>query len=230
MFSEDELLPLSGLQHLLFCERQWALIHIEQQWEENRLTEEGRILHHRAHESRTETRPDVVTARGLRVRSLRLGLAGEMDVCEFRRSSEGEAGAMRIAGRDGWWVPFPVEYKRGRPKKEAWDEVQLCAQAMCLEEMFGASIASGALFYGESRRRCSVVFSDGLRGLTERLSLRMHGLFENGLTPAAVYQPKCEKCSLKFRCMPAIGRKQAGVARYVSSALRNHDHAEEESA
>jgi CRISPR-associated exonuclease Cas4 len=229
VFSEDQLLPLSGLQHLLFCERQWALIHIEQQWEENRLTQEGRVLHERAHEGGTETRPDVVTARGLRVRSLSLGLSGEMDICEFRRSSELESGAIRIPGRDGWWVPFPVEYKRGKPKREAWDEVQLCAQAMCLEEMFGTSIASGALFYGQNRRRSPVIFSVALRGLTERLSLRMHELFDNGLTPAAVYQPKCENCSLKFRCMPAIGRKQAGVARYVSSSLRHHDGAEEES-
>lgn len=230
MFSEDELLPLSGLQHLLFCERQWALIHIEQQWEENRLTQEGRVLHNRAHEGGTETRPDVVTARGLRVRSLRLGLSGEMDVCEFRRSSEAETGAIRLPGRDGWWLPFPVEYKRGRPKQEAWDEVQLCAQAMCLEEMFGVSIASGALFYGQSRRRSPVDFSVALRDLTERLSQRMHELFENGRTPAAVYQPKCENCSLKSRCMPALGRKQAGVARYVSNALRDDDAAGEELA
>jgi CRISPR-associated exonuclease Cas4 len=193
MFSEDNLLPLSGLQHLLFCERQWALIHIEQQWEENRLTEEGRVLHDRAHDGATETRPDVVTARGLRVRSLRLGLAGQMDVCEFRRTTEDDTGAIKLPGRDGWWFPFPVEYKRGRPKKEAWDEVQLCAQALCLEEMFGAFISSGALFYGESRRRTSVAFTPALRGQTEWLAERMHRLFDSGVTPPAIYEPKCNK-------------------------------------
>lgn len=223
MFSEDELLPLSGLQHLLFCERQWALIHIEQQWEENRLTEEGRVLHDRAHDGGTETRPDVVTARGLRVRSLHLGLAGEMDVCEFHRSAREGTGAIKLPGREDWWLPFPVEYKRGRPKKEAWDEVQLCAQALCLEEMFGASIEAGALFYGQNRRRTSIAFTLALRGQTEWLAQRMHQLFDSRATPAAIYQPKCENCSLKARCMPAVTRKQPGVARYISNALRHRD-------
>lgn len=220
MFTEDDLLPLSGLQHLLFCERQWALIHIEQQWEENRLTQEGRVLHDRAHESGTESRLDVVTARGLRVRSLRLGLAGQMDVCEFRQTTEDDSGAIKLPDRQGWWFPFPVEYKRGRPKKEAWDEVQLCAQALCLEEMFGASILSGALFYGENRRRTSVAFNPALRGRTEWLAERMHKLFDSGATPPAVYEPKCDKCSLKGRCLPTLARKPATVARYVNSALR----------
>ncbi len=230
MFSEDNLLPLSGLQHLLFCERQWALIHIEQQWEDNRLTQEGRVLHDRAHQGGTETRPDVVIARGLRVRSLRLGIAGEMDVCEFHRTDEADGVAMRLAEREGWWFPFPVEYKRGRPKKGACDEVQLCAQAICLEEMFGTSVRSGALFYGENRRRTSVAFNPALRGQTEWLAERMHKLFNSGVTPAAVFAPKCENCSLKLRCMPALGRKQAGVAGYISNALRRRQDASEEVA
>ncbi|MBV9759071.1 MAG: CRISPR-associated protein Cas4 [Acidobacteriaceae bacterium] len=221
MFTEENLLPLSGLQHLLFCERQWALIHIEQQWEENRLTEEGRVLHDRAHEAATETRPDVVTARGLRVRSLRLGLAGQMDVCEFRRTTPEDTGAIKIPGRDGHWYPFPVEYKRGRPKKEAWDEVQLCAQALCLEEMFGARITFGALFYGEKRRRTPVAFDPALRAQTEWLAEQMHRLFESRATPPPVYEPKCANCSLSARCMPALPRKPAAVARYVSNALRS---------
>src|ERR1700691_997982 len=108
MFTEDDPLPLSGLQHLFFCERQWALIHIERQWDENRLTQEGRVLHERVHESGTETRPSVVVARGLRVRSLRLGLSGETDVVEFQRSEQGGAGAIQLEGRVGWWIPFPV--------------------------------------------------------------------------------------------------------------------------
>lgn len=227
MYVEDDLLSLSGLQHLMFCERQWALIHVEQQWEENRLTQEGRVLHDRAHEGGTETRPDVVIARGLRVRSLRLGLAGEMDVCEFRKAREDDRRAIRLPGRDGWWFPFPVEYKRGQPKKNRCDEVQLCAQALCLEEMYGAYIGSGALFYGQNRRRTSVAFSPALRGQTAWLAERMHKLFDSGITPAAVLEPKCANCSLQFRCMPGLSRKQATVARYVSNALR---HASEEVA
>jgi CRISPR-associated exonuclease Cas4 len=163
MFGEDDLLPLSGLQHLLFCERQWALIHIEQQWAENRLTQEGRVLHERVHESGTEARPDVVVARGLRIRSLRLGLSGETDVVEFHRAEGTRDGAIQLEGRAGWWTPFPVEYKRGRPKSDAWDEVQLCAQALCLEETFGVVIPAGALFYGTKRRHTQVDFDAPLK-------------------------------------------------------------------
>src|SRR5438874_8450745 len=147
MFGEDDMRPLSGLQHLLFCERQWALIHIEQQWEENRLTQEGQVLHVRVHESGTEARPDLVVARGLRIHSLRLGLSGEADVVEFHRAVDQPQNAIQLQGRTGWWTPFPVEYKRGRPKSDAWDEVQLCAQSLCLEEMFHVAIPAGALFY-----------------------------------------------------------------------------------
>lgn len=230
MFTEADLLPLSGLQHLLFCERQWALIHIEQQWAENRLTQEGRVLHNRVHESGTENRPDVAIARGLRVRSLRLGLAGELDVCEFHRVMTEGGPAVRLSGRDGWWIPFPVEYKRGRPKQEAWDEVQLCAQALCLEEMFSTSISGGALFYGQNRRRTIVPFDAGLRTRTEALAAQMHALHGGGITPPAIYEPKCGNCSLKELCMPKLSRKPAGVARYITNALRNRDDASEGAA
>ena len=151
MFDEDDLLPISGLQHLVFCERQWALIHIEQFWEENRLTAEGRVLHERVHDTATESRPGVVVARGLRLQSRQLGLTGQADVVEFHRIGDGDAGGVQLPEREGWWRPFPVEYKRGRPKANACDEVQLCAQALCLEEMFSVAIRSGALFYGTSR-------------------------------------------------------------------------------
>src|ERR1700681_1367213 len=130
LYSEDDLLPISGLQHLQFCERQWGLIHIEQQWEENRLTAEGRILHERVHEAGTEARPGVVIARGLQLRSLRLGLTGQADVVEFHEGDAGAEGGVQLRDREGWWRPFPVEYKRGKPKADACDEVQLCAQAM----------------------------------------------------------------------------------------------------
>ncbi|MGO9273770.1 MAG: CRISPR-associated protein Cas4 [Terriglobia bacterium] len=223
MYSEDDLLPISGLQHLTFCERQWGLIHIEQQWEENRLTAEGRVLHERVHEAGTEARADVVTARGLHLHSFRLGLSGEADVVEFHRAQDGAAGAARLAGREGWWRPLPVEYKRGRPKADACDEVQLCAQALCLEEMLDVRIESGALFYGMNRRRKEIPFDGGLRSQTEGLARRMHGLYSARVTPPAVYAKKCDRCSLYDRCLPRTGSKRGAVARYLARALRDEE-------
>jgi CRISPR-associated exonuclease Cas4 len=199
----------------MFCERQWGLIHIEQQWEENRLTVEGRIIHERAHESGSESRPGVRTARGLRLWSLRLGLSGQADVVEFHRSEAG----VSLAGIDGRWLAFPVEYKRGKPKRDACDQVQLCAQALCLEEMFAAGVPAGALFYGEPRRRTEVVFGAELRARTEALARLMHELYASEQTPAPVYEPKCDSCSLIARCMPRLLAKSPGVARYMAQAL-----------
>jgi CRISPR-associated exonuclease Cas4 len=218
-YSEDDLLPLSGLQHLLFCERQWGLIHIEQQWEENRLTAEGRILHDRVHDAGSETRVDIVTARGLSLRSLRLGLTGQADAVEFHRVPDGPPHGARLDGRDGWWRPFPVEYKRGRPKADACDEVQLCAQAICIEEMLGVEIDGGALFYGAERRRKGIEFSAPLRAQTEELARRMHRLYAAKVTPPPVYAKKCERCSLIGRCLPAAVSKRDAVKRYLSRVL-----------
>lgn len=217
MFAEDDLLPISGLQHLQFCERQWGLIHIEQQWEENRLTAEGRILHERVHEGGTEARPGVVIARGLHLRSLALGLTGQADVVEFH----GSAAGVELPGRTGRWRPFPVEYKRGKPKADSCDEVQLCAQTLCLEEMFGTAVESGALFYGMNRRRTEVRFDAVLRNRTEELAVRMHQLYSTGVTPPAVYAKKCERCSLYDRCLPRTVSRRATVARYMSNALKD---------
>jgi CRISPR-associated exonuclease Cas4 len=217
LFSEDDLLPVSGLQHLQFCERQWGLIHIEQQWEENRLTAEGRILHERVHEAGTEARPGLVIARGLHLRSLRLGLTGQADVVEFHRSENG----IELPDHKGSWHPFPVEYKRGRPKADSCDEVQLCAQTLCLEEMFGTVIEFGALFYGTNRRRTEVRFDAALRERTEELARRMHQLYSAGVTPPAVYAKKCEKCSLYNRCLPRTTSRRTTVERYMASALND---------
>jgi len=214
MFDEDDLLPLSGLQHLAFCERQWALIHIEQVWSENVLTAEGRELHERAHETGSESRPGLRIGRGLRLRSLRLGLTGQADVVEFRAGAAG----VRLEGEAGLWQPFPVEYKRGRPKANDCDEVQICAQGLCLEEMFGVAIEAGALFYGTPRRRKDVVFSPGLRGETEKLAARMHALYRERATPRAVYSAKCEKCSLLALCMPKTLARTNSVERYLARA------------
>ncbi len=208
VFAEDALLPISALQHLLFCERQCALIHIEGLWAENRLTVEGRHLHDKAHDGPAETRSGVRIARGLALRSFRLGLVGKADVVEFHADAE------VFTGR-----PFPVEYKRGKPKRHDADKVQLCAQALCLEEMLGAAVPAGALFYGRTRRRLDVPLDAALRSLTEDTARRLHALLASGRTPVAVREPKCDSCSLLDVCLPdAMGPRQS-AARYFSHAL-----------
>lgn len=198
-YSEEDLLPLSALQHLLFCARQCALIHIERIWEENRLTAEGRVLHERAHEAAAETRGGVRVVRGLRLRSLRLGLIGMTDVVEFR------------AG-----LPFPVEYKRGKPKPGVCDAVQICAQALCLEEMLEVAVPAGALFYGLSRRRQDVDFTEALRRATEDAARGLHELFDAGITPPAVYaKERCDRCSLARLCMPENAGRGKSATRYL---------------
>ena len=206
MYTEDDFLPISGLQHLHFCERQWGLIHIEQVWEENRLTAEGRVLHERAHSPGSESRPGLRIVRGLRLHSFQLGLTGQADIVEFRNN-----------------IPFPIEYKRGKPKNDSCDEVQLCAQAICLEEMFQTTIEAGAIFYGQPRRRTEVRFTISLRAQTAALAKRMHALQQSGLTPHPVYSKKCENCSLKGICLPRLLEKPQSVAKYLSLALASHD-------
>lgn len=207
MFTEDDLLPLSALQHLLFCVRQCALIHIEQAWEENRFTAEGRILHERVDTAERQSRHDVRIETALALRSLRLGLSGKADVVEFHREGQGA------------WRPFPVEYKRGRPKPANWDQVQLCAQALCLEEMLGCTVPEGALFYGQPRRRQEVVFDEELRRETVTAAERLHELVRSGVTPPARYEKKCESCSLLHRCMPKVAGRSKHVQRYLSRML-----------
>lgn len=209
MFNDDDLLPLSALQHLLFCERQCALIHIEGLWAENRLTVEGRHLHDKAHEGPSETRAGVRIARGLALRSFRLGLVGKADVVEFRVPDT----------PDGPARPFPVEYKRGKPKKDHSDRVQLCAQALCLEEMLGAQVPSGALFYGRTRRRLDVTFDAQLRALTEETAARLHALIASRHTPRASREPKCESCSLLDLCLPDALRPTLSAERYLEQSL-----------
>ena len=209
MFSEDDLVPISALQHIAFCERQCALIHVEQAWEENRLTVEGRNMHDRVHERDTENRPGVRIVRGLRLRSLRLGLAGVADVVEFHRDTGG-------ADR-----PLPVEYKRGKPKDDDCDRVQLCAQALCLEEMLECDIPGGAVFYGTTRRRLDVDFDADLRAETEQAARRVHALVESGVTPPAAYGPKCENCSLAGLCLPKQTGGGRSVERYLEECLKS---------
>ena len=208
MYSEDELLPLSALQHLIFCERQCALIHIEQVWSENVLTAEGRILHEKVDTGESGWRAGVRIERGVALRSLELGLAGKSDVVEFH-----------LEGRV--WRPYPVEYKHGRPKKKDCDRVQLCAQAMCLEEMLGIEVPEGALFYGKTRRRENVIFDRPLRDETRSAAERMHRLFEDGRTPPPTYTSQCKQCSLFEICRPRDSTKS--VAGYIKRMIADEE-------
>jgi len=209
-FAESDLFPLSALQHFMFCSRQCALIHVEQIWVESGLTAEGRVLHERVDAGGVETRRDVKRVFGLPIRCLRLGLVGKADVVEFHRQA------------DGRWIPYPVEHKRGRRKEEDWDRVQLCAQALCLEEMLGVSVPEGALFYGKEQRREVVALNDGLRRTTEEVAAAVHRLLADGRTPPPVYAKKCDACSLADICLPRrVGGGKNRVARYLATALED---------
>jgi len=226
-FTDEELVPLSGLQHLAYCERQWALIHLEGQWTENRFTVEGNIMHERTDQTDTEVRSDTRIARGLRLRSLRLGLVGKADVVEFHRVTEqpngqGSATSVRLRGASGRWRPYPVEYKRGRPKRERCDEVQLCAQALCLEEMLCTTIKRGALFYGQRRRRKEVELDQPLRQETERLTRRLHQLMSDGHTPRPpAGRQRCRNCSLRSVCLPNAA--SGGSAEHYLRSYLDHE-------
>jgi len=227
MFSEDKLLPVSALQHLIFCERRAALVFIERLWDENLFTVEGRHLHERTHETKTEVRGDLRIARGLRIKSLRLGLSGMADVVEFHRLPDGpeedsmtdEPSGVRLESVDGLWRPFPVEYKRGRLRNEKGYEIQLCAQALCLEEMLHTTIKAGALYYGKTGRRLDVAFDRKLRAQMERAAAHLHELIEGEETPRARFDKKCEKCSLLHLCMPKATSSQRNVSRYLDDMI-----------
>jgi CRISPR-associated exonuclease Cas4 len=224
MHSDDDLLMLSGIQHFAFCERQWALIHIEQQWAENMRTVEGNHMHERVDDPfAREVRGSIVTLRSVSLVSYRLGLSGVADVVDFLRSENGEG--IEMSGYPGKWKPVPIEYKRGKPKPDERDEVQLCAQALCLEEMYSTldrlelSIEKGFLFYGETRHRHEVVFNQELRNLVEDYAQKMHEIFDKGLTPLAVYKIHCKACSLVEICNPKAFDHPRKVNDYLKNVL-----------
>lgn len=223
MFAEEDLLPLSLLAHLVFCDRRAALHLIEGIWEDNVFTVEGTHLHAKVHEEApTESRGDVRIARGLRLRSLRLGLSGQADVVEFHRLPEDKESSqgVRLGGVRGFWRPFPVEYKRGKMRNEKGYEVQLCAQAIALEEMLGTPVPCGGIFYGKSAHRIDVTFSDMLRRETEEAAIRLHELARSKRTPVRPYEKKCDSCSLFPLCLPkAVGRARS-VSQYLAETLR----------
>jgi CRISPR-associated exonuclease Cas4 len=203
MYSEDDLVMISALQHLLFCPRQIALIHIEQQWTENRLTAEGRILHERVHSTGSESRGKIRVEFDVPIRSLHLGLIGRADIVEFHLQE------------NGVWQPFPVEYKRGRPKKDDSDRVQLCAQALCLEEMLNREVLEGALYYGQKKRRQNIPIDAKLREITVDTAERLHALLNSNRTPSPEYAKKCESCSFLSQCLPKIAGKKK-VSNYLN--------------
>ncbi len=221
-YDEDSLLPLSGIQHLAFCERQWALIHIERQWTDNVRTVEGKQMHERVHNPwLAGYDDDHIVTRSMPLLSHKLGLYGQADVVEFWPTSEKTGIGVTLPRRKGLWMPKPVEYKRGRPKIDDRDEVQLCAQAICLEEMLGAVVPEGDLYYGEPRRRQRVIFSDALRIRVEKLCLRMHELFSLGRTPLATKSKHCSLCSLVDLCLPKITNNSSSVSAYIQNQLKD---------
>ena len=205
-YDEEDFLQLSGLQHFKFCCRQWALIHIENQWAENYRTADGRILHENAHNSEfSEQRGDRLITRDMRVFSATLGVSGACDILEFHRGSTG----IPLKGKTGLWQPYPVEYKRGKPKQDTEDALQLCGQAMCLEEMLCCEIPVGALYYGEIRRRTEVLFTPDLRLEVQKLLTEMHALYDRGHTPKVKPTKACNACSLKELCLPKLMRSKS---------------------
>lgn len=214
-YSEEEFLQLSGLQHFKFCRRQWALIHVEQQWAENFRTVDGALMHENAHDSDfRESRGNLLITRGVSVFSPTLGVSGQCDVLEYHRATTG----IPIRSKEGLWQPYPVEYKRGSPREDTGDTLQLCGQAMCLEEMLCCDIPEGALYYREIRRRVEVPFTEELRGQVRELLEQMHDLYRRGYTPKVKPSKSCNACSIKELCLPKL-MKSRSVAAYLKDAM-----------
>ncbi len=218
MYEEDDMLMLSGIQHFMFCPRQWALIHIEQQWAENRLTVEGQLLHsHVDNPFLRQKNGECITLRSVSIASKLLGLYGVTDAIELKPADCSE-NAITHPNYSGYWLPFPVEYKRGHKKPDERDEVQVAAQAMCLEEMYSVHISEGYIYYGETRHRETVVLNDRLRTLVHNLTAEMHRIYQIGELPKAILKSHCKSCSLYGICMPKL-TNISSVSHYLNSNL-----------
>ena len=219
MYPEEDYLQLSGIQHFAFCRRQWALIHIEQQWAENLRTADGRMMHEHAHDGAfREKRGDVIITRAMRIASAELGVSGECDVVEFHKDPDGIA----IRGMEGTYTVIPVEYKRGQPKENDCDAVQLCAQALCLEEMLCCEIPQAYLYYGETRRRQMVVLDQQIREKTISMIQEMHRLYDRQHTPKVKRTKACNACSLKDICLPVLNKNRS-AAEYLRNMLEDDE-------
>lgn len=222
-YSEDDYLMISEIQHFVFCRRQWALIHIEQHWAENFRTADGAVMHKNVHNSSyNETRKDKITVRALRVNSAELGLTGECDVVEFTRYDDG----VPLFGREGKYSVMPIEYKRGSPKEDDCDRLQLCAQALCLEEMLCCKINEGCLYYGETKRRTKVVFDEDMRQRVKSITEEMHGYYSRKYTPIVKRTKSCNACSLKDLCLPVI-MKNKSAKNYMKKMIAKIDDEED---
>ena len=214
-YKEDDYLMISGIQHFKFCRRQWALIHIEQQWAENVHTIVGELMQKKVHDPYLkEKRKDMLITRALPVSSRMLGVRGECDVVEFHKCEDG----VKLYGHRGLYQIFPVEYKKGKPKISEEDILQLAAQAMCLEEMFSTVVTEGALFYGETRRREVVAITEELRCQVKEMFQEMHQYYERCYTPKVKWSKRCNGCSLKDICLPKLG-KAISVKDYMNQVL-----------
>lgn len=215
-YSPDDYLLISGIQHFAFCRRQWALIHIEKQWNENVLTVEGKILHSRVDDPfYYEKRKDTLITRSMYVSSRTLGITGMCDVVEFVQNPAG----VPINGREGKYAPCPIEYKRGKEKKDDIDTVQLCAQALCLEEMFCTEISYGYMYYGEIRQRVKVELDEPLRSKVRTYISEMHELFARGHTPKAKASKACRSCSLGDICLPKLSKIKQSPGDYIKKSI-----------
>lgn len=218
-YREEDYLMLSGIQHFSFCKRQWALIHIEQQWQENVHTVEGELLHTNAHDGfYYEKRKDLIVSRGMPVYSRILGVNGVCDIVEFYKVEDG----VTLYGHRGMFQVYPVEYKKGSPKTTQMDILQLTAQAMCLEEMLCTQIEEGAVYYGETRHREKVEFTQELRGQVVDVFAQMHQLYEKKYTPKVKWTKSCNACSLKDLCLPKLG-KTLSVKEYIHKTLAEEE-------
>lgn len=214
-YAEDNYLMLSGIQHFKFCRRQWALIHIEQQWAENVHTVVGELMHKKAHDPYlVEKRKDLLVVRSLPIASRIMGVSGECDVVEFQRCDNG----IKLYGHRGTFSVYPIEYKKGKPKITEEDKLQLVAQVLCLEEMFSTEICEGTLFYGETRRREIVKITEDLRQEVIQMFQEMHQYFDRKYTPKVKYSKACNACSLKEICLPKLG-KSGTVKSYITQML-----------
>lgn len=215
-YKEDDYLMISGIQHFKFCRRQWALIHIEQQWAENEHTVLGELMHKKVHDPYlSEKRKDILTVRALPVSSRMMGVSGECDVVEFRKCEDG----IKLHGHRGLYSVYPIEYKKGKPKITEEDQLQLAAQALCLAEMFSTEVLAGAIFYGETRRREEVEITDKLRTEVYQMFQEMHQYYKRRYTPKVKYSKSCNACSLKNICLPKLG-KAVSVKTYISQTLK----------
>lgn len=217
IYNDDELLSLSGIQHYYFCKRQWALIHVEQQWAENRATMEGKVIHEKADDPFfTESRKNTFISRAIPLVSYNLGFYGIADIIEFTKSEAG----VKVKDREGKWIPNIVEYKRGKPKQDERDIVQLVAEALCLEEMLSYRISSADFFYNETKRRIKIEITEVLRNRVIDLACEMHKIYELKITPKADNGKHCKSCSLVDICMPRLTSKKVNVANYIEKYIK----------